>query len=708
MPAQIKTSAVSEAEDAVIEENSFQIGQTIGDYRIDKVLGAGSFGVTYLANDINLSRKVAIKEYMPADYARRDQSGRVASRSSETATTFQWGLERFTDEARTLAQFSHPNIVRVLHILQNLNGTTYIVMELLEGRDFEQVVLQEGPLPLDRFLPVFQQLLDGMQAVHQVNVLHRDIKPSNIMLKGDTPVLIDFGAARALETQRKAGFSALVTDGYSPIEQYSSQNIQSEASDIYALAATAHFLLSGQIPPMPAARLAGDSIRTTSELAPDLPLDIAVGIDWALSLQMAERPQSIADWRASMPSLDAIKLPEPEVIYVTTGGSAIDRRTLLIGGAGVLLATGAGSFLLLRDTSINSSPTAVEPVWTKLLGPLYSEPFAGIAMAGSNVLVAAHELAEDEFDHALVAKVDPDGNEVARFRLDTQGSRAHAVLSMPDGGVVFGGEIGPRAMAMRLDANFQPIWTREYEAGSISSLMPGENGLIAGLEGPASSGQAKLLFLSDDGAVNADVTLLDRRGDSVQRIAPLSDGAIAVLGMRIEERVIGGSSTEVASLWLAKVAPSGEELWRVAESGLGIANGWDVIEAGSNLYVTGRTRELAADSSTRLLLMRVSASGTKEWARWDYAGEPSSGRGLAFASDGDLYLASWAGNASRARLSQIGPDGSLIWDRTETDAIGFSDAYAGVTVAEDGTVYTLYLNSKNESSLTLGIRKFSL
>lgn len=688
------------------QDNAFQVGQIIGDYRIDKVLGAGSFGVTYLATDMNLSRKVAIKEYMPADYARRDQSGQVASRSAETAATFQWGLERFTDEARTLAQFSHPNIVRVLHILQNLNGTTYIVMELLEGRDFEQVVLQEGPLPLDRFLPVFQQLLDGMQAVHQVNVLHRDIKPSNIMLKDDTPVLIDFGAARALETQRKAGFSALVTDGYSPIEQYSSQNIQSEASDIYALAATAHFLLSGEIPPMPAARLAGDSIRATSELARDLPADIAAGIDWGLALQMADRPQSIAAWRASMPSLDALKLPEPEVIYVPTGGSAIDRRTLLIGGAGVLLAAGAGSFLLLRDTSINASPHPVEPVWTKPLGPLYSEPFAGIAMAGTDVLVAAHELAEDEFDHALVVRIDPDGNEVARFRLDRQGSRAHAVLPMPDGGVVFGGEIGPTAMAMRLDAKFRPLWTREFEAGSISSLMMREGGLIAGLEGPASSGQAKLLFLSADGTMTADVTLLDRRGDSVQRIAPLSDGAIAVLGMRIEERVIGGAATEVASLWLAKVAPSGEELWRVAESGLGIANGWDVIEAGKNLYVTGRTREVAADSATRLLLMRVSASGTKEWSRWDYAGEPASGRGLAFAAGGDLYLASWAGAPLRARLSQIGPDGSLIWDRTETDAIAFSDAYAGVAVAEDGAVYTVYLNSKNENSLSLGLRKF--
>lgn len=690
----------------MVDENALKVGDTIGDYHIDEVLGAGSFGVTYLATDVNLSRKVAVKEYMPADYARRDNTGRVASRNAETASTFEWGLERFTDEARTLAQFSHPNIVRVLHIVQNLNGTTYIVMELLEGRDFEQVVMQEGALKIDRFLPVFRQLLDGMQAVHEVGVLHRDIKPSNIMLKGDTPVLIDFGAARALETQRKAGFSALVTDGYSPIEQYSSQNIQGEPSDIYALAATAHFLLSGDVPPMPAARMAGDPIRATSEIAPDLPGDIASGIDWALQIQMADRPQSIAEWRASMPSLDAVDVPEPEVIYVETGGTKIDRRALLLGGAGVLLAAGAGGFLLLRDTSINSSARPLELQWTKQLGPLYAEPFADIAVAGNDVLVAGHELAPNGFDHALACRVDPEGNETGRFKLDEPDSRAHAVLPLADGGVIFGGGIGEQAMLTRLDKDFRPLWTRKYEAGSISSIMPGENGVIAGLEGPTSSGKAKLLFIADDGRMTADVTLLDRRGDSVQCIAPLSDGAIAVLGLRMEDRVVGGSKTEVASLWLAKVAPSGEELWRVAEGGLGISQGWDVVEAGNNLYVAGRTRELAPDSPTRLLLMRVSAEGTKDWARWDYPGEPASGRGLGFSSDGDLYVASWSGSPPRARLSQIGPGGDMIWDHSENSADVANDAYAGVKVAEDGSVYALYLKSETETDLNLGVRKF--
>lgn len=687
------------------DANALKPGDIVADYRIDKVLGAGSFGVTYLATDMNLARQVAVKEYLPVDYARRDATGNVNSRSVETASTFEWGLERFTEEARTLAQFSHPNIVRILHIVQNLNGTTYLVMELLDGRDFEQVVEQEGPLATDRFLPVFQQLLDGMQAVHEIGVLHRDIKPSNIMLKGGVPILIDFGAARALETQRKAGFSALVTDGYSPLEQYSSQNIQGEASDIYALAATAHYLLSGRIPPMPAARMAGDEMSATAALAPDLPEDIATAIDWGLQLQMADRPQSIRQWREAMPSLDTVTVPDPEVIYVETG-SGIDRRALLVGGAGVLLAGGAGAFFVLRDTSINAAAAPLKPQWSIDIGPLFSEPFAEISPTQNGVLVAAHELDASGNDHALLVAIDPAGQELARFRLEQAGSRAHAVLPTPDGGAYFGGEIGSTAMITRLDRDFRPLWTRVYEAGSISSLMLGETGLIAGLEGPQSSGSAKLLFVSESGDLTADVTLLDRRGDSVQRIKALADGTIAVLGMRIEDRVVQGSRTEVSSLWLAKVAPSGEELWRVAESGLGIANGWGVIEAGGNLYVTGRTRTVSPDSLTRLLLMRVAGDGSKDWTRWDYDGEPASGRGFGLSPDGNLYAASWVGEPFRARISQIGPDGAMVWDSVNETTAGFGDAYTDIAVSDDGAAYAIHLKSETENDLRLGLSKF--
>lgn len=691
----------------LLEETALKPGDQIADYRIDRVLGAGSFGVTYLATDTNLSRRVAIKEYLPGEYARRDASGTVSSRNAEAGATFEWGLERFTEEARTLAQFSHPNIVRVLHIVQRLNGTAYIVMELLEGRDFEEVVEQNGPLPTPRFLTIFAQLLDGMQAVHGIGVLHRDIKPSNIMLSGETPVLIDFGAARDLARQRKAGFSALVTDGYSPIEQYSSQNLQGEASDIYALAATTHFLLSGKTPPMPAARMAGDELTPTASLAPDLPADVAAGIDWGMALQMADRPQTIAQWRAAMPSLDAVPTVEPEIVYVDRGGAPINRRALLLGGAGIVLAAGAGGFLLLRDTSISGSAQALTGVWTKPVSNLFGEPFSAIVATEAGIIAAAHELGEDGNDRALVARADPASGGITRFVLDQPGSRAHALFAGKAGEIYFGGEVGDQAMLTCLDRDLQLVWTRTYESGSISSILSSKDGLIAGLEGPESSGKAKLLFIGTDGAQTADVTLLDRQGDTVQQVIALTDGAIAVLGLRKESRIVAGAKSEVSSLWLAKVALTGEELWRVAESGAGVAIGWGVIEAGGNLYVTGRTSPANAPEATRLLAMRVSGDGAKDWSRWDYPGSPASSRGLALSPAGALYAVGWAGQPSRARMSQIGPNGDLLWDDVAKDAVGFSDAYGGMAFVPDGSAYGLYLRSENGEDLGLALRKFT-
>ena len=691
----------------LLDETALKPGDRIADYRIDRVLGAGSFGVTYLATDTNLSRQVAIKEYLPGDYARRDASGTVSSRNVEAGATFEWGLERFTEEARTLAQFSHPNIVRVLHIVQRLNGTAYIVMELLEGRDFEEVVEQGGPLAVPQFLTIFAQLLDGMKAVHGVGVLHRDIKPSNIMLSGETPVLIDFGAARDLARQRKAGFSALVTDGYSPIEQYSSQNLQGEASDIYALAATTHFLLSGKTPPMPAARMAGDDLAPTAQLAPDLPADVAAGIDWGMALQMADRPQTIAAWRAAMPSLDAVPTVEPEIVYVDSGGAPINRRALLLGGAGIALAAGAGGFLLFRDTSIGGTAQALTAGWTKPVASLYGEPFAAIVATGAGIFAAAHELGEDGNERALVVRADPASGAISRFVLDQPASRAHALFVGKAGEIYVGGEVADLAILTCLEPDLRLRWTKTYESGSISSILSTRDGLIAGLEGPESSGKAKLLFIASDGTQTADVTLLDRPGDTVQQVIALADGAIAVLGLRKESRIVAGAKAVVSSLWLAKVALSGEELWRVAESGEGVAVGWGVIEAGGNLYVTGRTNPADALDATRLLAMRVSGDGKKDWSRWDYPGSPASGRGLALSPDGALYVVGWAGQPNRARLSQLGPGGDLLWDDAAKDPVGFSDGYGGMTFAPDGSAYALYLPSENGQDLRLALRKFT-
>jgi len=690
------------------DDGTLKPGDKIDDYRIEKVLGAGSFGVTYLAREENLDRDVAIKEYMPVQYAKRDATGTISSRNAETAGTFEWGLDRFSEEARTLAQFDHPNIVRVLRIVQSINGTSYIVMELLGGANLESIVEDDGPLDTQRFLSIFLQLLQGVEAVHQIGILHRDIKPANIVLEERGPVLIDFGAARDLALQQKAGFSALVTDGFSPPEQYSSKNSQSEASDIYALAATAHFFLTGEIPPPAAARHAGEDMKAGRELAEDLPEDVADGIDWGLELKIVDRPQSISEWLAKMPSLTAEPSVEPEVVVIEKNGFTIDRRALLFIGGGVVVAGGAGALLIGRDTSINSSSNPLEKVWQKTVGQLSSEPYPGIAANDAAVFVAAHSLDENGNDRLSVNKFDDDGNPIGEYVHNEPGSRGHAVLPALDGSIFVGGEAQAGSLVLKLDKQLKLVWQKNYQPGSISSLMFLNERLVAGLEGPESSGQAKLLFLGDDGRLTSDITLLDRRGDSVQQIAALADGSIAVLGMRLQVRTVDGAEQNVASLWLAKVAVTGEELWRVAESGLGYANCIDVIEAGNDIYVSGKTSPDGNAENYKTMVMRVSSDGQKQWTRWDYGDGPSSGRGLAQSGDGSpsLYMAGWSGSPPRSRLSQIGPDGDFVWDDLAEEAEGFGNVSANVAIRPGGGTFLVGIDVPTSERLDLTISKY--
>lgn len=693
----------------ITTDDTLQPGDTIADYRIDKVLGSGSFGVTYLGFDLQLNRGVAIKEYMPVHYAKRDQTGTIRSRNAETAPTFAWGLDRFSEEARTLAQFNHPNIVRVLRIIQDMNGTSYIVMELLGGTNFEVLIEKDGPLSVDQFLQTFRQILDGVEAIHKIGILHRDIKPANIVSENRGPVLIDFGAARDLAMQAKAGFSALVTDGFSPPEQYSSKNSQSEAADIYALAATGYYMLTGQIPPSSAARMAGDEMASFAEICPQLPTQIAAALDRGMELKPADRPASIEAWRASMPLLDATDKPEPETVFIERGGFAINRRAVLLAGGGLLVAGGAAAVLLTRDASISASATPLTRSWTKTIAPVSSEPYPGIAVTENAVYVAGHR-ADADGDRLLVSKFSDDGSALGEYAHDIPGSRGHALLVGPDGGVIVGGETPNGSLIVSLDSTLKPRWVKQFEPGSISSLLSDENGVIAGLEGPDSSGTAKLLFVDAQGQLASDLTLLDRRGDSVQKVARLPDGALAVLGMRLDQRTLKGVSQSVASLWVAKIALTGEEIWRVSENGLGFANGLDLIAAGGDVYVTGRTSPDGALESYRLLVVRIGADGQKIWSRSDYEGAPGSGRSLAIVGESSprLYLAGRAGDPPRARLSQLGPDGAMIWDGIDAASAGFGGAAASLAMRPDGTGFVVNVDAPTADALSLVVSRLSI
>jgi serine/threonine protein kinase len=268
-------------------------------YEILAVLGHGGFGVTYRARDTALGRDVAIKEYLPTAVAVREDGTTVLPRSTALANEFRWGRDRFLQEARTLARLDGaPAIVRVFDFLE-ANGTAYMVMALLEGEPLEQRLRRDGCLSQPAIEGLLYPLLDGLAAVHAAGFLHRDIKPDNIMLDAKSaPTLIDFGASRAPMAGGTAAMTAIFTPGYAAAEQFTSAK-QGPWTDIYSLGATLYHAIVGRPPPSAFDRLENDAYESLARLRPAgfAPTFLAA-IDAGLKLRAADRPQSIADWRA--------------------------------------------------------------------------------------------------------------------------------------------------------------------------------------------------------------------------------------------------------------------------------------------------------------------------------------------------------------------------------------------------------------------------
>jgi serine/threonine protein kinase len=276
------------------------LGTQLGDYRLDAVIGHGSFGITYRAFDTQLAKLVAIKEYLPVEFAVRHGALEVVPRGTRFADDFAWGRDRFLDEARALARFRHPHIVPVLRYFE-ANGTAYTVMEFEDGRSLAELLHEEGRhLPGDDVRRLAEGLLSGLGAVHEQGFLHRDIKPSNIIVRRDgVPVLIDFGAARQAIGGRTRTLTGILTPQYAPIEQYALDGKQGPWSDVYSAAAVLHHAITGRPPPEAAARVGTDPYRplTRRDIA-QLDKTFLGAVDRGLAFAAKDRPQTIREWRA--------------------------------------------------------------------------------------------------------------------------------------------------------------------------------------------------------------------------------------------------------------------------------------------------------------------------------------------------------------------------------------------------------------------------
>ncbi|MCE9641469.1 MAG: protein kinase [Betaproteobacteria bacterium] len=278
--------------------NALALNAMLHEYRLESVLGAGGFGITYLAWDTHLEKHVAIKEYLPGELAVRALDGSIVPVNTQSEFNYKWGLDRFIQEARTLARFRHPNIVRVNRFFET-NGTSYMVMDYEAGDSLQQNLLR-APMPDEAALKkILLPILDGLQAVHQAGFLHRDIKPSNVFVREDgTPVLLDFGSARLATGAASQSLTSIVSPGYAPLEQYSGDGNQGPWSDIYALSGVLYRAVTGENPPDAVRRLKADSVPATLNAARTRYDERFLrAIEWGLKLEERLRPQNVVEWR---------------------------------------------------------------------------------------------------------------------------------------------------------------------------------------------------------------------------------------------------------------------------------------------------------------------------------------------------------------------------------------------------------------------------
>jgi serine/threonine protein kinase len=275
-------------------------------YRIERVLGKpGGFGVTYLAEDLNLQRYVAIKEFLPRELAgRATDRTTVLPHSGEEQELFEWGLQRFIEEGRLLAQLDdHPNIVRVRSAFQ-ANGTAYLVMDYYEGETLaEHRERAGGRITPPAAVAIMEQVLDGLAAAHAQGILHRDVKPENVYLRNREDgriqaLLLDFGAARQAVKDRSRGMTAMLSAGYAPLEQYSRSGAQGPWTDIYACAGLLYHLITGVVPSDAPERIDEDPLVPPRILEPSCPATLEAAILQGLAVRRQDRPQSVEEFKA--------------------------------------------------------------------------------------------------------------------------------------------------------------------------------------------------------------------------------------------------------------------------------------------------------------------------------------------------------------------------------------------------------------------------
>ncbi len=332
-------------------------GTKVDQYAISNVLGRGGFGITYLVHDEALQKDFALKEFFPEDLVMREGTSIRFTARPHSESDYRWGLKKFYDEARLLAQFSHNNIVSVRRVFEG-NNTAYMLLDFVRGSTLEKWLLGLDSPPTQEELDLIATpLLSALELVHANRAWHLDISPDNVMIRASdgAPILLDFGASRFEIKQHSQLVSALVfKSGYSAPEQYTSNaDRYGPWTDIYAFSAMLHRCISGTRPIEATSRQLDDELQPATQIGKGRYREqFLKAIDWALKLPPQDRPQSIPEWREQL--LDGSGAPVPMArTRVLTG------RTRIVDGAAAPLPSQRPSAKPSRQLPLDRRSTKI-------------------------------------------------------------------------------------------------------------------------------------------------------------------------------------------------------------------------------------------------------------------------------------------------------------------------------------------------------------
>ena len=360
------------------EAGLLPVGSRLAEFEVTRIVGQGGFGVVYEAWDPTLERVVAIKEYLPTSLSTRQLDGAVAPLSERHRETFELGMRSFINEARLLAQFDHPSLLKVYRFWQE-RGTTYMVMPFYRGDTLRQALAaMPGGVDEGWLMRIMDGVTQALAVMHHAHCYHRDIAPDNIILLEGSgrPVVLDFGAARRVITDKTQAITVILKPGYAPIEQYAEMPDMSQGAwtDVYALAAVMHVAVCGRAPPPSVARLLSDSyvpLAGNEALLQRYSPGLLAAIDAGLGVRPESRPQSMEALRAALgldgertvirpPSVPTgARPPAPSVPAPAPAPKGKGAAIAAVASLAVLIA--AGGWWWLRDKPAEPTPIGAAP-----------------------------------------------------------------------------------------------------------------------------------------------------------------------------------------------------------------------------------------------------------------------------------------------------------------------------------------------------------